>query len=257
MIKDGKYIYCIIASEYDHNFGTIGIDGRSGLVTTIGHNGLCMVVSDHSLSKFVVNPDNILAHQKVIEEVMKEFNSVLPVRFGTIATTPDEIRNLLDRRYNEFLEFLKFFENKVELNIRGAWKDIDVIFKEISEENSDFREIKKEINTLKDLNVKKQKLTEAGKIVEKALLKKKETETEIITKTLKRTVFEFKNNKTNGDAVFMNTAFLVNSGRIKEFDFIMNDLGEQYTNWIDFKYTGPLPVFNFIDLKIFPEEWET
>jgi len=32
----------------------------------LGSNGLCMVVSDHPLSRFVVNPENLLAHQKVI-----------------------------------------------------------------------------------------------------------------------------------------------------------------------------------------------
>ena len=44
----------------------------------------------------------MLAHRKVIEKVMKEFDSVLPVRFGTIASNADEVRNLLDRRCREF-----------------------------------------------------------------------------------------------------------------------------------------------------------
>ena len=85
MQRDGKYIYCIIASDYDVNLGAIGVGGRGDLVSTIGFEGLCMVVSDHPLSKFVVNPENMLAHQKVTEVVMKEFRSVLPIRFGTIA----------------------------------------------------------------------------------------------------------------------------------------------------------------------------
>ncbi len=34
MQKDGKYIYCIIASNYDCNFGYIGVGGRGDLVTT-------------------------------------------------------------------------------------------------------------------------------------------------------------------------------------------------------------------------------
>ena len=101
MEKDGKYVYCIIATTYECNFGTIGIGGRGDLVSTIGFQGLSMVVSDHPLNHFVVNPENIIAHQKVIEAVMCQFNSVIPVRFGTVAATPDEIRNLLDRRYGE------------------------------------------------------------------------------------------------------------------------------------------------------------
>ena len=50
MQGDGKYIDCIIASDYDINPGPIGIGGRGDPVSTIGFNGLCMVVSDHPLT---------------------------------------------------------------------------------------------------------------------------------------------------------------------------------------------------------------
>ena len=257
MQRDGKYIYCIIASSYDVSLGNIGIGGRGDLVSTIGFDGLCMVVSDHPLSRFVVNPENLLAHQKVIEEVMKEFRSVIPIRFGNIAATPDEIRNLLNRRYSEFMELLNQFENKVELNIRGNWKNIGMIYKEIDKENIKLQKIRAEIETLQDEDKRNLKITEAGNLVEQALTEKKEEEAEKIIDAFRRSVFEYKHNKTSGDTMFMNTAFLVNSGREVEFDNIMADLGEKFQDRSDFVYTAPLPIFNFIDLKIFPEKWET
>jgi hypothetical protein len=257
MQKDGKYIYCIIASSYDCNFGPIGVGGRGDLVTTIGFEGLCMVVSDHSLNEIVVNPENILAHQKVIEEVMKEFNSILPLRFGNIAATPDEIRNLLNRRYSEFMELLRTFENKVEINVKCTWKNMGRIFKEINEENAAFIKIKEDVKKEHDIIRKEKKIAEAGKMVKKGLNEKKEKEAESMLIAFKKATFEYKQNKTTGDAMFFNTAFLINSGREKEIDNIMSDIGEQYKDRIDFSYTSPMPIFNFIDLKIFPEKWET
>ena len=256
MQRDGKYIYCIIASDYDVNLGTIGVGGRGDLVSTIGFDGLCMVVSDHPLSRFVVNPENMLAHQKVIEEVMKEFRSILPIRFGTIAATPDEIRNLLNRRYSEFMELLRQFENKVELNVRGNWKNMGMIFKEIDREHVELQKIRAEIEKLQDGKERDLKIAEAGKLVEHALIEKKTEEADRIIEAFRRSVFEFKHNKTSADSMFMNTAFLVNSGREVEFDNIMADLGIKYQDRSDFIYTAPLPIFNFIDLKIFPEKWE-
>ncbi len=256
MQRDGKYIYCIIESEYDTNLGPIGIGGRDDLVTTIGFEGLCMVVSNHPLSKFVVNPENILAHQKVIEAVMKEFNSVLPVRFGTIAATPDEIRNLLNRRYHEFMELLRQFENKVELNVRGIWKDMKMIYKEIDKESIELQNIKNDIKKLDDPKKRNLKIEEAGNLVKQALIKKKEKEAEQITDVLRRSAFDYKHNQINGDATFMNAAFLVNSGRELEFDNIMSDLGLRYQDRSDFIYITQLPIFNFIELKILPERWE-
>jgi hypothetical protein len=256
MQRDGKYIYCIIASDYDVSLGPIGVGGRGDLVSTIGFDGLCMVVSDHPLTRFVVNPENMLAHQKVIEEVMKEFRSILPIRFGTIAATPDEIRNLLNRRNSEFMELLKQFENKVELNVRGNWKNMGMIYKEIDREHVELQKIRAEIEKLDDPAKRNLKIDEAGKLVEKVLIEKKEQETENIIDAFRKSVFEFKHNKKNSDAMFMNTAFLVNSGREVEFDNIMADLGIKYQDRSDFVYTAPLPIFNFIDLKIFPEKWE-
>jgi hypothetical protein len=215
-----------------------------------------MVVSDHPLSRFVVNPENMLAHQKVIEVVMKEFRSVLPIRFGTIAATPDEIRNLLNRRYSEFMELLRQFENKVELNVRGTWKNMGMIYQEIDKEHAELQDIRADIGKLDDKGKRNLKIIEAGNLVEQALIEKKQKETDTIIDAFRRSVFEFKLNKTNGDAMFMNTAFLVNSGREVEFDHIMANLGEKYQERSDFVYTSPLPIFNFIDLKIFPEKWE-
>ncbi len=257
MQRDGKYIYCIIATEYDINMGPIGVGGRGDMVSAIGFDGLSMVVSEHPLTKLEVNPANMLAHQKVIEKVMKEFRSVIPTRFGTIAATPDEIRNLLSRRYHEFEELLRQFENKVEFNVRGTWKNMATIYKEIDGEHEEIKKIRTEIENLGDNSLRNLKIDEAGKLVESALADKKKSEADKIIDALRRSVFDFKLNKANEDDMFMNTAFLINSGREVEFDNIMAEIGTRYKDRSDFAYSAQLPIFNFVDLKIFPEKWES
>ena len=255
MDKEGKYIYCIIAASQERNFGPMGIGGRGDDVLTLGYEDLSMVVSSHPIAKFVVNRDNMLAHQRVIEEVMKEFDSVLPVRFGTIASNADEIRNLLDRRYGEFKNALHDADHKVELGVKGVWKDMEIIFKEIAEENREVRMAKEEIqNGAGKKNI--QAKIEVGRLVEDALVRKKEKEQELIVDALRRIAFDYKLNKTIGDEMFVNAAFLVDKGREKEFDNIMDDLSEKYKNRIKFMYAGPLPVFNFVNIVIYPKEWE-
>ena len=255
MESEGKYIYCIVGTKQERNFGPIGIGGRGDDVLTIGYNDLSMVVSSHPITKFVVNRDNMLVHERVIEEVMKEFDGVLPVRFGTIASNADEIRNLLDRRYREFKSELLDADHKVELGVKGLWKNMDVIFKEVVDENKVIKRTKEDIQN--DKNKKNiQAKMEVGKMVEKALEKKKEKEPERIVDVLRRTAFDYKLNKTIGDEMFMNAAFLVDKGREKEFDNIMDDLSRKYMDRTKFMYVGPMPVFNFANIVIYPEEWE-
>jgi len=255
MEKEGKYIYCIVNSKQDRHFGPIGVGGRRDEVLTIGYEDLSMVVSNHPLTKLVVSRENMITHEKVIEEVMKEFDSVLPVRFGTIASSADEIRNLLDNRRREFQESLKNMERKVELGVKGLWKNMSLIFKEIVEENKDIKKIKESIQ--KDKNKKNiQAKMEAGKMVAEALLKKKEKESAKITDELKAVAYDYKLNKTLGDEMFMNAAFLVDKGREKEFDNIMDDLDDAHKDRVKFMYSGPFAPYNFVNIVIYPKEWE-
>jgi len=254
MEKEGKYIYCITETKQERNFGPIGIGERGDEVLTIGYDDLSMVVSNYPITRVAASRENMLVHQKVIEEVMKEFDSVLPVRFGTIASSADEVRNLLDRRYREFKTALRDMDHKIELGVKGIWKDIDAVFDEIVEENETIKNLKKAIEEKN--NEDTQAKMGVGRLVKQALDKKKEKQTEEIVDRLRRTSVEYKFNDTIGDEMFMNAAFLVDKGREKEFDNVMNDLSDDYKDRIKFMYAGPLPVFNFVNIVIYPEEWE-
>jgi len=255
MEKEGKYIYCVVETKQERNFGPIGIGQRSDEVLTIGYDDLSMVVSNYPATKLAVSRENMLAHQKVTEEVMNEFDSVLPVRFGTIASSADEIRNLLDRRYREFKSALTDMDHKVELGVKGIWKNMDVIFDEIVDANREIKRLKKRIASDTSGHNTQAKI-EVGKMVEQALQRKKEQGAEKIVDALRRTAYDHKLNKTIGDEMFINAAFLVSKGREKEFDNIMDDLSDKYQDRMKFMYAGPLPVFNFVNLVIYPEEWE-
>jgi hypothetical protein len=252
MERIGQYIYCIIPTNQESNFGAIGIDGEE--VLTIGYDNLAMVVSSHPLDKVVVSKENMLIHEKVIERVMSDYFSVLPVRYGTIATNADEVRNLLGKRHREFESTLNEMDHMVELGVKGLWINMDIIYKEIEKDNKDIRERKEKHRN--EAGEGKEDKIEIGKMVEAALNQKKEDEAYDIADQLRRMAYEVKLNKVSGDEMFMNASFLVGKGREKEFDNVMDDLSDEYKDRIKFLYAGPLPIFNFADIKIYPEEWE-
>jgi len=146
-------------------------------------------------------------------------------------------------------------DHKIELGVKGMWKDMKTIYKEIAVENKDIKKAKEEILSAKGKKSIRAKI-ELGKLVEEALTKKKEREQERVTEALRRIAFDHKLNKTVGGEMFMNAAFLVDKGREKEFDNIMEELTDQNKSRTTFIYAGPLPVFNFVNVAIYPEEWE-
>ncbi len=244
MSQIGKYIYCIIEEKYDRNFGTIGIGNHKDLVSTICYNDISAVISDTPMSKYVINRENLTDHEKVIELVMKDY-TVLPVRFCTIASTIEEIRRLLRRRYQEFRRLFREMDNKIEMGLKVVWKDMDVIFQEISTSNKLIKTLKSDMDGL-DANVK----IEAGKEVQKALTQKKQDEKNNITRKLKRISVDIKENKVIGDSMLLNLACLIDRTHEKEFDHTINDLAAEYENRFFFKYVGPIPPFNFVNIEI-------
>ncbi|WP_024336582.1 GvpL/GvpF family gas vesicle protein [Desulfotignum balticum] len=240
----GKYIYCIIEEKYNRNFGTIGIGNRKDLVTTLCYNDITAVISDTPMSKYVINKANLTAHEMVIEHVMKDY-TVLPVRFCTIASNLEEIRSLLRRRHPEFKGLFRDMDNKIEMGLKVVWKNMDAIFGEISASNKIIKKLKSNTKGLdRDMKI------EVGKQVQKALAKKKQDEKQLITRKLKRISVDVKENDIIGDAMLLNLACLIDRTHEKEFDNTINDLAAEFENRFVFKYVGPIPPFNFVNIKV-------
>ena len=248
MAKEGQYVYCIIDSNDGRNFGPIGMGERGDIVSTIGFNDISAVISSSPMTKYVINRENMTTHEKVIEEVMKDY-TVLPVRFCTIAASAEEVRNLLRRRHSEFKGLLRDMDNKVEMGLKALWKDVSQIFNEIGEKNQEVRKLKKKAEEKAGKGNNSLKI-DLGKMVKKALENKKADETLSVVNMFKRTAIDVKTNDVFGDSMFMNAAFLIDRTREKEFDFLVEDLAKKYDDRAKFKYVGPAPPFNFVNIVV-------
>lgn len=247
MPDEGKYLYCIIQESSHHTFGPIGISGRGDEVHTICYRDIACVISSSPMTQYVISRENLLAHEKVIEEVMQEY-TVLPVRFCTIATSVDEIRSLLMRRYQEFKILLRSMDNKVELGLKAFWLDMDEIFREIGASDRTLKLFKEELQKRKDPSLH-EKIT-LGKKAKNALERKKEIEREEIIQALRPICVDVRLNKTFGDNTVLNCAFLVDRTQEREFDDLVERLNERCKERLKFVYVGPAPPFNFVDLQI-------
>ncbi len=69
----------------------MGIGGRGDELYSICFNDIAAVVSNSPIIRYKVSRENTLAHEKAIEEVMKEY-TVLPVRFATITEDEEKVK---------------------------------------------------------------------------------------------------------------------------------------------------------------------
>jgi hypothetical protein len=247
MVREGKYIYCILDGNDGRHFGPIGIGQRGDLVTTIGYNDISAAISNAPLDQFVINRENLTAHELVIETVM-QCHTVLPVRFCTIADNAEEIRGFLRKRYTEFRGLLKDLDNKVEIGLKARWTDMKAIFSAIAREDARVREMKARPRSA-DTDDEAYKLA-LGKAVQEALREKKQGEADRIVRGLARAVLDCRQNEPVGDDMFLNAAFLIDRTREKQFDFLLEDVSEPYGDLVDFTCVGPAPPFNFVNIAM-------
>ncbi len=246
-LKEGKYIYCIIALNEAQSFGPLGIGGRGDELHTIFYNDISAVVSNSPVISYSVSRENMLTYEKAIEEIMKKY-TVLPVRFNTIAEDEDKVQKILEIEHDRCVDLLKNMEGKKELGLKAIFKE-EVIYKEIAEKYEDIKKLKKAL--LSEPPAKTYYLrVEVGRKVEAALQKEKDIYKEEILNTLSPLSQDTKVNAPYGELMIISAAFLVENSREAEFDQNVQALADKYGDKIKFKYTGTLPPFNFVNLVI-------
>src|SRR5882762_6553859 len=133
-LDGGKYVYCIVRSDRQRDFGSIGIGGGQR-VFTVAFQDLAAVVSDTPIVIYDPTRDNVLAHEFVNETVMRE-HTVIPMSFGTIFKTREDIVELLRSAAGAFGDVLNKMQNKLEFGLKVLW-DRDQAIREVEHEDED------------------------------------------------------------------------------------------------------------------------
>lgn len=248
MPDEGKYLYCIIGETQERNFGPIGIGGRGDTVQTLCYRDLACVMSSTPMTRYVISREHLTAHEQVIETVMKEY-TVLPIRFCTIAASAEEVRGLLARRSQEFKNLLRSMDNKVELGVKAFWRDLEGIFREVGESYADVKRLRERLAEGPNPPSVDERVG-LGKQVHEALEKKRSVEAEEILDCLRPICIDLRANKTVGEEMVLNGAFLVDRSREIEFDDRIHEASERSKERLRFTYVGPVPPFNFVELRI-------
>ncbi len=250
---EGKYVYCIIESREPRSFGPMGIGGRGDEVYTVQHEGLAAVVSNTPLVVYDPTRENVFAHEQVNETVMREF-TVLPMAFGALFRTEDDIIELMRGTRDALHDVLNKMAGKVEYGLKVNW-DRDRVIAEIETESEEIRNLKEQI-TLRSTGSTYFARMQLGRLVEQALSEQSDAYVREVYAALRDTAVASRANKPIGDKMIMNAAFLVERERETEFDQKVKEIAAKYEGKLSFKYTGPWPPYNFVHIRLKLERGE-
>jgi hypothetical protein len=244
--NEGKYVYCVIEERASKAFGKIGIGGRGDEVYTIHHGNLAAVVSDTPLVVYDPTRENALRHEQVNETVMNDY-TVIPMSFGTVFKRTDDVIEFLKGTADALMDVLQKMRDKIELGLKVNW-DRDAIMREIEQENEEIRRLKEEINrTSSSTYFARMQL---GRLVEQAITNQADEFVSEVYDHLRDTAVASRAGKPIGDKMIMNAAFLVEREKANEFDLRVQDIARKYEGRLAFRYTGPWPPYNFVNIRL-------
>jgi hypothetical protein len=249
MSTTGKYIYGVINTE-SH-------PPDSGLLTSnemyaVTYRDVSAVVGDSEIFDYTNVPGDVAArhlirHQLLIEKIMQEF-TIIPMRLGTYVLNEDEVMEVLAKGHRMFKEIFENIEGRIEIDVVASWVDLNMVIKEICEEE--------EAKALKQsLLDKKEDMTvddriKMGMLIKNLLNKKKDEYAHAIKDSLKGLCRNMKEYTMTDDGTIMNAAFLIDNGMRIPFEERLDALNDGFSGKVHFKCIGSLPPYNFYVLEI-------
>lgn len=245
---EGKYLYGIICGDAPAAFSSRGIGERGDLVYTIAVNGLAAVVSDSPIVEYESSRRHMMAHTRVLEEVMQS-HTVLPVRFGIIAPDAAAIeRQLAGARGAELTAILHRLEGKIEMGLKAFWFE-EVIFNEIVAESPPIRQLRDSLagRSAEETYYERIRL---GELIEAEMARRREADAAAIIERLRPEVEDLRLNAVITDRMVLNAAFLLPRAAEPALEAAINELDATMGKRIMFKYVGPVPPYNFVNVTI-------
>jgi hypothetical protein len=244
--EQGRYLYCIVRPDTAEGLALRGIDDQP--ISVVEQDGLGVLVSPSAVKRYRLSRQYTLGHELVIEQAMTR-GTVLPIKFGTVAESEAAIREkVLVERGDDLRRLLAEMDGKVELGLKVLWNQ-ERLYADIVAHEPKIRELRDQLAG-RPANEGHYERVRLGELVEAAITERRLADSELIMDSLKPLAVESRTNDIYGDMMILNAAFLVEKTREPEFDAAIRALDAGTENLMMFKYVGPLPPFNFVDLVI-------
>ena len=221
---------------------------RGDVVHTINFKDLAVVASDLPESRYDNTRRNMMAHMRVLDEVMAD-HTVLPVRFDCVAPSPEGVREqLLKARYARAEHDAR----------RDGWPDRDgsqgvlVRGRRLSGDGPGESDDPPDAHGLEGHSLEETYYDRIrlGELVEAELKGRRGPDAEGVPARLRPLAEKTQVNATIADHMVVNAAFLITRAREPEFDDAIRKLDSELGHRLLIKCVGPVAPYNFVNVSM-------
>jgi hypothetical protein len=167
------------------------------------------------------------------------------MRFGVVMEGDTEVRaRLLDAHREELVAQLEDFAGKIELRVRATYQEQPLML-EIVREDQDVARLRDMLRGGADDATYYGRI-QLGELIARAVERKREVDSGAILDTLVPLALAVEVAEPAHERIVLGASFLVEHGRIGEFDAAVEAVARSQADRMRVKYTGPLPPHSFV-----------
>jgi len=242
--KPAVYVYGILPGDIELESGATGVGDPPGEVRVVRQGDLAALVSDIDLTKPLGRPDDLFAHEELLDATAAEV-PVLPLRFGALVSSDDAVADeLLAAHHDEFAAALRQLEGRVEYVVRGRY-DEQGILREVLEENPQAARLAKQIRGA-DPDATRELRIQLGEILNTEVAAKREKDTRAVGDAAAGLVEASVVRPPASELDAAYTAFLVRTDAADELEEAVSRLARDWGGRVDLNLIGPLAAYDFV-----------
>ncbi|HEY4552102.1 MAG TPA: GvpL/GvpF family gas vesicle protein [Bacillaceae bacterium] len=247
----GVYIFCGIQTETDGDFGIVEVEGERRDLFTVRYKDAAIVAAEVPMKIYHPNKENLMMHQQAISNIMEKNDTVIPVSFGNIFNSKEDVKVLLENLYPQFEKLFPEIKGKIELGLKvigkKEWLESKV------NEDSNMEKMAKAVQGKSEAASYYERIQLGGAAQKLVSSLQQEVKQEVF-QPLQELAVASKTNDPIGEKMLLNAAFLVDRDKEADFDKAVNEIYESWEDKVEFNYSGPWPAYNFINIRLKVEE---
>lgn len=240
--QTGWYVYGILPGDVEMTEEVYGVG--DGEVTLVRSGELAALVSEVDLSRPLGSPDDLEAHQEILDSVVTG-SPVLPLRFGAVLTSADAVaEELLEANHDEFAAALEELEGRVEYRVRGRYVERAVLA-EILSQDPEAAQLKEQIRG-KDADATREERIRLGEVINKAIEAKREEDTRVLLSRMNDHSEASVLREPTHELDAVHVAFLVEADTADGLDQAAEDLAADWEGRVELRVLGPMAPYDFV-----------
>lgn len=238
------YVYGIVPADVESDPEARGVGDPPGRISLVRHGDIAALVSEVDLKRPLGTPDDLLAHQRLLDQASAEV-PVLPMRFGGVVGDQDAIAGeMLEPHHDEFAQALEEISGHTQYVLTGRYNE-SAVLSEILAENQEAAGLQQEIRG-QDEDATRPARMRLGEIIGGAVEAKRDADNAKAAEVFEPLCTAVVVREPSHEFGSAYLAMLVGDDRRDEVKKAYDALARDWDGTVELRLLGPMAPYDFV-----------